>query len=48
MGGEKWHWVATFTKTTDPDLLRVDIKVSYSATPDDEVRSLTGFMGRPR
>ena len=48
MGGESWHWVATFTKTTDPDLLRVDISVSHGATPNDAVTSLTGFMGRPR
>lgn len=48
MGGEKWHWAATFTKTTDPDLLRVDISVSHAAAPDAAVTSLTGFMGRPR
>lgn len=48
MGGEQWHWVASFTKTTDPDLLRVDISVSHGATPDDSVTTLTGFMGRPR
>lgn len=48
MGGESWHWVATFTKTTDPALLRVDISVSHAATPDAAVTSLTGFMGQPR
>ena len=48
MGGEKWHWVATVTKTSDPDLLRVDVKVSHASSPDDEITSVTGFMGRPR
>lgn len=48
MGGEKWHWVATFAKTSDPDLLRVDISVSHASAPDAVVTSVTGFMGRPR
>ena len=47
MGGQKWHWVATFTKTSDPDLLRVDISVSNAQQPDQEIAGVTGFMGNP-
>lgn len=47
MGGQKWHWVATFTKTSDPDLLRVDVTVSNAQLPDQEVAVITGFMGNP-
>ena len=47
MGGQKWHWKATMTKTSDPGLLRIDIDVSLSDTPDDTVATVTGFMGLP-
>ena len=47
MGGEKWHWKATMTKTSDPGLLRVDIDVSVPDKPDDVVTTVTGFIGLP-
>ena len=47
MGGQKWHWKATMTKTSDPGLLRIDIDVSLADTPDDTVATVTGFMGLP-
>jgi len=47
MGGQKWHWVAKFTPTSDPDLLRVDVSVSNAQQPDQEIASVTGFMGNP-
>lgn len=46
MGGQKWHWKATMTKTADPDLLRVDIDVSLPDS-DQVITTVTGFMGRP-
>ncbi|HEX7965056.1 MAG TPA: type II secretion system minor pseudopilin GspI [Gammaproteobacteria bacterium] len=46
MGGQKWHWKATMTKTADPDLLRVDIDVSLPDS-DEVITTVTGFMGRP-
>lgn len=48
MGGQKWHWRASFTKTSDPDLLRVDIVVTNPQQPNQEVAALTGFIGNPR
>lgn len=47
MGGEKWHWKATLTKTADPGLLRVDIDVSLPDKPDEVIRRVTGFIGLP-
>ncbi|MGH8283553.1 MAG: type II secretion system minor pseudopilin GspI [Gammaproteobacteria bacterium] len=47
MAGQKWHWQATVAKTSDPDLLRVDIDVSSALTPDAVASGLTGFIGRP-
>jgi len=47
MGGQKWHWTATFTKTADPDLLRVDVSVSSPDNKDQELAVVTGFMGNP-
>lgn len=47
MGGQKWHWKATMTKTADPGLLRIDIDVTLPDTPDDVVTTVTGFMGLP-
>jgi general secretion pathway protein I len=47
MGGQKWHWKATMTKTQDPALLRIDIDVSFPDKPDDAVTRVTGFMGLP-
>jgi len=47
MGGEKWHWKATMTKTADPGLLRIDIDVTLPDRPDDVVTTVTGFMGLP-
>ena len=47
MGGRKWHWVANVTKTSDKDLLRVDIDVSAESDKKDVISSLTGFIGRP-
>ncbi len=47
MGGEKWHWKATMTKTADPGLLRIDIDVSLGDTPDATIATVTGFMGLP-
>lgn len=48
MAGQKWHWVVDVSKTDDPDLLRLDVKVSNAQKPDDVVSTVTGFMGRPR
>ncbi|MGH8413132.1 MAG: type II secretion system minor pseudopilin GspI [Gammaproteobacteria bacterium] len=47
MAGQKWHWQATVSKTSDPDLLRVDIDVSSALTPDTVASGLTGFIGQP-
>ena len=47
MGGQKWHWTATFTKTEDPDLLRVDVAVATEDKKDQDVTTVTGFMGNP-
>lgn len=47
MGGRKWHWVAKVTKTSDQDLLRVDIDVSAASDKQQIISSLTGFIGRP-
>ena len=47
MGGRKWHWVAKVTKTSDQDLLRVDIDVSAATDKKNVISSLTGFIGRP-
>jgi general secretion pathway protein I len=47
MAGEKWHWKATMTKTSDPGLLRVDIDVTVPDKPDAVVTTVTGFMGLP-
>jgi general secretion pathway protein I len=48
MAGQKWHWVVDVSKTDDPDLIRLDVKVSNAQKPDDVVSTVTGFMGRPR
>lgn len=45
MAGQKWHWEAKTSATSDPDLLRIDIDVSLADTPKETVTSLTGFMG---
>lgn len=47
MGGQKWHWKATMTKTADPGLLRIDIDVTLPDTPNDVITTVTGFMGLP-
>jgi general secretion pathway protein I len=47
MGGQKWHWKATMTKTADPGLLRIDIDVTLPDTPDAVITTVTGFMGLP-
>lgn len=47
MGGQKWHWKATMTKTADPGLLRIDIDVTLPDRPDDVITTVTGFMGLP-
>ncbi|MGH8397288.1 MAG: type II secretion system minor pseudopilin GspI [Gammaproteobacteria bacterium] len=47
MAGQKWHWQANVSNTSDPDLLRVDIDVSSALTPGTVVNGLTGFIGRP-
>jgi general secretion pathway protein I len=47
MAGEKWHWMAKLTKTSDPGLLRVDIDVTVPDKPDAVVTTVTGFMGAP-
>ncbi|HSN18422.1 MAG TPA: type II secretion system minor pseudopilin GspI [Gammaproteobacteria bacterium] len=47
MAGEKWHWKATMSKTSDPGLLRIDIDVSTPDKPDSPVTRVTGFMGLP-
>ncbi|MDE2090501.1 MAG: type II secretion system minor pseudopilin GspI [Gammaproteobacteria bacterium] len=47
MAGQQWDWQALVSKTADPDLMRVDISVASALAPDTEVRSLTGFIGRP-
>ncbi|HVA54438.1 MAG TPA: type II secretion system minor pseudopilin GspI [Gammaproteobacteria bacterium] len=48
MAGQQWHWQATISTTSDPDLLRADIDVSNALAPDTVVSSLTGFIGRPQ
>jgi general secretion pathway protein I len=47
MGGQKWHWKATMTKTADPGLLRIDIDVSFPDHADDVITTVSGFMGLP-
>lgn len=47
MGGQKWHWKATMSKTADRALLRIDVDVSFADKPDDTVTRVTGFMGLP-
>ena len=46
MAGVQWNWKADIKSTSDPDLIRVDIDVSNSASPDEVISSLTGFIGQ--
>jgi general secretion pathway protein I len=46
MAGQKWHWEAKTSATSDPDLMRIDIDVSQADSPHDVVTSLVGFMGK--
>jgi general secretion pathway protein I len=48
MGGQKWHWKATFSTTEDPNLERVDVAVSTADQPDDPVWTVSGFLGNPQ
>ena len=48
MGGQKWHWKATFSATADPNLERVDVTVGTADKPDDAIWTVSGFLGNPQ
>ena len=42
----EWAWTATVSETGVENLFRVDVDVSFAGR-DDNIRSVTGFIGEP-
>lgn len=46
LGGQRWFWNAEISTTPDPDLRRIDVRVSLEKNGGSIVL-LSGFMARP-
>ena len=47
LGGHQWLWKTKTSKTSDPDLRRVDIRVVRQLTDESASARLVAFIGRP-
>lgn len=47
MGGAEWHWEVTVSETPNPEIRRLDVKVTPEAHHDQPLDTLIAYLGRP-
>lgn len=47
MGGTDWHWEVKVSETPNPEIRRLDVKVTPEAHHDQSLDTLIAYLGKP-